>query len=107
TASYPHTDSLVVEFGPEVYQLDADLVVEQQGLVVTSMPLTLTRSTLDISGDLDGNGRTDIFDLLAVLRVVSSGVPADDNPERYDLNSDSRVDIFDVLDMLVRLRALH
>ncbi|MBW7996577.1 MAG: hypothetical protein FVQ81_08440 [Candidatus Glassbacteria bacterium] len=104
SAVYPRADSLLVEFGPEVYSLSGSLVVEQEGLTVTSYPLAVERPATDIAADLDGNGRTDIFDLLEILRVVSRGVPDGDDPARYDLNGDGRFDIFDLIDMLKRLR---
>ncbi len=43
--------------------------------------------------DLDGNSRTDIFDLLELLRSMSRG-------EGADVNNDGRRDIFDLLKLL-------
>jgi len=81
-----------------------ELVVEQDGLTVTSLPLTLVRTGSDVSADLDLNGRTDIFDLLALLRTISGGVPDGEELSRYDLNEDGELNVFDLLDLLQRLK---
>lgn len=53
-------------------------------------------------GDLDGNGRRDIFDLLALLRKLTGSAGQD---WEADLNYDGRVDIFDLLEMLRQIVA--
>ncbi len=104
STALPAIDSVVIEFPPEVYSMAVELAVEQDGLTITSLPLTLSRAATDISADLDHNGRTDIFDLLALLRALSRGVPEGDDPVGYDLNEDGSLDIFDLLDILQRLK---
>ncbi|MBN2290063.1 MAG: S8 family serine peptidase [Candidatus Glassbacteria bacterium] len=49
-------------------------------------------------GDVDGSGRVDIFDLLALLRLLA--VPGTLPPACADLNADCRLDIFDLLELL-------
>ncbi len=100
----PVAESIVVKFPPEVYSMDMELVVEQDGLTVTSLPLTLSRPATDISADLDRSGRTDIFDLLTMLGALSGRVPDGDELSRYDLNEDGTFNIFDLLDLLQRLK---
>ena len=104
TSALPAVDSVVVEFPPEVYSMAVELMVEQDGLTITSLPLMLTRSATDISADLDRSGRTDIFDLLALLRALSGRVPDGDELSRYDLNEDGTFNVFDLLDLLQRLK---
>ncbi|MBW7996046.1 MAG: M6 family metalloprotease domain-containing protein [Candidatus Glassbacteria bacterium] len=53
------------------------------------------------SGDLDGNGRVDIFDLLSLLQVLG-GKP--DTSGAGDLDGNGRVDIFDLIEILRLLR---
>jgi zinc carboxypeptidase len=104
TAALPAADSVVIEFPPEVYSMAVELVVEQDGLTVTSLPLSISRPATDISADLDRNGRTDIFDLLTLLRALKGGVPEGEDLWRYDLNEDGLLNIFDLLDLLQRLK---
>ncbi|HLA38717.1 MAG TPA: dockerin type I domain-containing protein, partial [Candidatus Glassbacteria bacterium] len=49
------------------------------------------------TGDVDSNDRTDVFDLLAMLRVISHQVEPTDCS---DLNRDGRTDIFDLITLL-------
>ncbi|MFH1071759.1 MAG: SUMF1/EgtB/PvdO family nonheme iron enzyme [Candidatus Glassbacteria bacterium] len=48
-------------------------------------------------GDVDGNSSINIFDLLALLKIISSRAPTNANS---DLNSNGRTDIFDLLELL-------
>jgi hypothetical protein len=49
-------------------------------------------------GDIDSNGKTDIFDLIEMLkRLKDKSLPYD---RHYDLNNDNKVNIFDFLEML-------
>lgn len=50
-------------------------------------------------GDIDGNGRTDIFDLLGLLRVLAGG-EGGGALTAADVNLDRKTDIFDLLEML-------
>ncbi len=49
-----------------------------------------------LPGDCNGDSKTDVFDLLALLKALSSGGQGG----QYDQNSDSRVDVFDLLALL-------
>ncbi len=104
TTALPAAGSVIVEFAPEVYSMPVELTLEQDGLSVTSLPLTLSRPATDVSADLDVNGKTDVFDLLALLKALSRGVPAGDDPARFDLNEDGKLNVFDLLDILRRLK---
>ncbi len=57
--------------------------------------------------DLDGDGRTSIFDLIALLKVLSFGAPAGEDASKYDLTGDGKVDIFDLLTLLKELSYLQ
>ena len=50
-----------------------------------------------VGGDVDGNGKVEIFDLLELLRVLSG--EASPSPGG-DVNSDNSIDIFDLLELL-------
>jgi len=52
------------------------------------------------SGDLDGNDRVDIFDLLGMLKMLGGSTTASGFA---DLDSNGKVDVFDLLQMLKRL----
>jgi len=52
------------------------------------------------SGDLDGNDRVDIFDLLGMLKMLGGSTAASGFA---DLDSNGKVDVFDLLQMLKRL----
>ncbi len=53
------------------------------------------------SGDIDGNGRADIFDLLRLLGVLGGRVEPGGGE---DVDGDGRVDIFDMLEILRIIR---
>jgi uncharacterized protein (DUF362 family) len=52
-----------------------------------------------LPGDCNGDSKTDVFDLLALLKALSSGSQGG----QYDQNSDGRVDVFDLLALLKTL----
>ena len=54
------------------------------------------RGNLPPKGDLDSNGKTNIFDLLGILKALSRG----ETSWEADLNYDGKVNIFDLLEML-------
>lgn len=70
-----------------------------------TIPLKAQNTSLTIgsspvsSGDVDGSGSTDIFDLLELLKVLSSGSPE----PKADVDGNGNVDIFDVLALLMLL----
>ena len=49
------------------------------------------------AGDLDSNGKIDIFDLLGLLKVLGGSQQAS---AAADTNGDGKVDIFDLLELL-------
>ncbi|MBW1696397.1 MAG: dockerin type I repeat-containing protein [Deltaproteobacteria bacterium] len=59
------------------------------------------RGNLPPKGDLDGNGKINIFDLLALLRAIIDS----ETGWAADLNYDGKVDIFDLLEMLRSLKS--
>ena len=48
-------------------------------------------------GDVNGDSRVDIFDLLSLLKVLGGQETGQDRLEAADVNQDSRADIFDLL----------
>ena len=71
-------------------------------LVAALIPLLLTRQVA-VSYDINDDGNTNIFDLLSMLGVLSSGNITYEAMGVYDLNADGKVNIFDLLAMLNRL----
>ncbi len=66
-------------------------------------PATLSASAeTHPAGDLDENGRVEIFDLLAMLRLLSGNPPTERQRRLADLerSPEGRIDIFDLLVML-------
>jgi hypothetical protein len=51
-------------------------------------------------GDVNGDSRVDIFDLLSLLKVLGGQETSQDRLEAADVNQDSRADIFDLLALL-------
>jgi len=49
-----------------------------------------------LAGDVDSSGRVDIFDLLALLKVLSEHA----STTKSDINSDGNVNIFDLIELL-------
>ena len=74
-------------------------------LVAVIQPAVFALDSYDpcpLAGDMNSDGRVDIFDLLALLQILAS-----DSQEFNlcaDLNGDGAVDIFDLLEMLYILQ---
>ncbi|MCE5273344.1 M6 family metalloprotease domain-containing protein [bacterium] len=51
-------------------------------------------------GDVDGNGKTDVFDLLSLLKSLSGTAPSGQNS---DVDENGKTDIFDLLALLKKL----
>lgn len=70
--------------------------------VFQARPVSIRASGLcPLAGDVNGDGRRDIFDLLALLRILSGSVPAN---ACSDLDRNGVTDIFDLPALLVLLR---
>jgi len=54
----------------------------------------------DTGGDVDGNGKTDVFDLLALLKSLSGTAPSGQNS---DVDGNGKTDIFDLLALLKKM----
>ena len=59
------------------------------------------RGSLPPKGDLDSNGKTNIFDLIGLLKAFSGG----EKGWEADLNYDGKVNVFDLLEMLMALKS--
>ncbi|MEA1996073.1 MAG: M14 family zinc carboxypeptidase [Gemmatimonadota bacterium] len=92
-ASFP-ADSLRVFFRENSFNGSAKLALYEGDRRVRTFRVSVSRP-VPSSYDVDRDGRIDIFDLLALLKALGSGVP-----EGCDVNSDGRVDIFDLIDLL-------
>jgi len=98
-------DSLIVKvsFNPRSAQAYTDSIFitsETQGGVKLAVDVT-GKGITPMSGDIDNNGKRDIFDLLELLRNLTSASPS----KKADVNSDGKVDIFDLLALLRLLSA--
>ncbi len=98
----PPADTLVAEFGETSYRATVALALYEGERRLRAIPLTLDR-TAGFAPDVDGNGRTNIFDLLGLLRGLAGSGHAP-SAERCDVDRNSRVDIFDLLALLQLLR---
>lgn len=80
-------------------------IVVQDNMNVVTLPAGAPQNTYSLKlleqtqvpGDIDGNDKIDIFDLLALLRVLGGSQPAS---FVSDVNSDGKTDIFDLLALL-------
>jgi len=61
---------------------------------------TFVSSYEKIKGDIDGNNKRDIFDLLVILKILGNKETNTDYIRRADLNGDGTTNIFDLLEML-------
>ncbi len=84
TAAGTHT----ITFAHESYLSASARVVGVAGSTVTVSDVTLS------GGDVNGDGRIDILDLVAVAAQFGSTSPS---PETADINADGQVDIVDVV----------
>ena len=100
------TDSLKIDFEQWVFNSSAKLVFFEGEQRIRTVTVELKRPH-EPDYDLTADGRTNVFDLLALLRVLTSGVPAGEDSSRYDLTGDSKVDIFDLLALLRKLSYLQ
>ncbi len=81
-----------------------ELVNEESGttLIPENAPTTCFALETAYEADLNGDEKTDIFDLLALLKVISgSGA----NSGTGDINKDGKINIFDLLSLLESLGA--
>ncbi|MCE5270560.1 dockerin type I domain-containing protein [bacterium] len=92
---------LAVSFTPAAGVTDADtLKVLHAGLGRYSLKLHLAGSGMEahaLKGDLDGNGKVDVFDLLELLKVLSGAHP---DSTASDLDGNGKTDVFDLLELL-------
>jgi hypothetical protein len=80
-------------------------IADDQGLSTVSDTLGF-RFAPFVAGDLDGDGGVDIFDLLAMLRILSgSAQPSAGELCTGDLDRSGKINIFDQLALLKRLAA--
>jgi len=100
------TDSLKVAIQPWVYNTSVKLAFFEGEQRISAVTVELLRPG-EPDFDLDGDGRTGVFDLLALLRALSSGVPAGEDVSKYDLTGDGRLNVFDLLALLRKLSDLH
>ena len=78
------------------------LAIYDQGARISSFPLELARQVA-VDFDINADGRIDIFDLLSLLGVLSSGAHTAEEVEVYDLNADGATNIFDLVELLNKL----
>jgi len=87
-----------VTFSPgEPGTFNDTVFITSDALGGTTLALPVSGSGITVlTGDVDGSGKTDIFDLLELLRVLSqkSSTPGS------DVNSDGKTNIFDLLEFL-------
>ena len=100
------TDSLKVAIEQWVYNSSVKLAFFEGEQRISTVTVELLRPG-EPDFDLDGDGRTGVFDLLALLRALSSGVPAGEDVSKYDLTGDGRLNVFDLLALLKKLSDLH
>ncbi len=73
------------------------IFITSDALGGTTLPLPVSGSGITIlAGDVDSSGRVDIFDLLALLKVLSEHA----STTKSDINSDGNVNIFDLIELL-------
>ena len=65
-----------------------------------SQPAALAAAASSHRGDLDENGKVDIFDLLGLLKALSGQDQTDRQKKIADIDSNGKVDIFDLLGVL-------
>ncbi|MBS3938723.1 MAG: S8 family serine peptidase [Peptococcaceae bacterium] len=72
-------------------------LTQSQQIVISSLTPILTANFILVSGDLNGDGRIDIFDIVIVSNAFGSALGQPHWDARADLNLDGRVDILDLV----------
>lgn len=98
-------DRLIIEYLPNFWTSDTDSLT-----VGGSFPQTIGEKAIDLfdpslgtPGDIDGNSKIDIFDLLNMLKVLGGTLVPSSEPRlavAADVDRNSRYDIFDLLALL-------
>ncbi|MEK6860661.1 MAG: dockerin type I domain-containing protein [Nanoarchaeota archaeon] len=71
------------------------VLVEEEKNTNKTEPNKTEEEIVCIKGDLDSNGKVDVFDLLAILKVLGGATNS-----KADINSDGKTDIIDLLALL-------
>ncbi|HUU28254.1 MAG TPA: M14 family zinc carboxypeptidase [archaeon] len=93
-------DSLRVAFGDSCFRADAELAIYDGDERIRTFRISLERPQPPVSYDINRDGRVNIFDLLALLKALGSGVPQGEQAASYDLNRDNAVNILDLIALL-------
>ncbi|MEA2063965.1 MAG: M14 family zinc carboxypeptidase, partial [Gemmatimonadota bacterium] len=96
-------NKLRLEFTGNLFGAELAFVVYEAGNRVRSFAFELEGPALAVDFDLDSDGAVNIFDLLSMLRVLSSGSPSPEQVISHDLDKDGKVNIFDLLGLLREL----
>jgi hypothetical protein len=103
-------DRLKIEFVPNYWTALTDSSAVLSGVSPQSLGnkvLDVFDPSLGLRGDVDGNGKIDIFDLLELLKVLGGRLSLTSNPRlalASDVDANAKVDIFDLLALLKLLK---
>lgn len=92
--SLPATVSLDTTFGDLSFS-EGTLYVNGSGPTPITPPATINLTINLIQGDVDCNGKVDVFDLRTVAAYYDQAVPP--APAKYDVKTDGTIDIFDLV----------
>ncbi|MCE5273130.1 fibronectin type III domain-containing protein [bacterium] len=99
-------DRLFIEYFPNYWTNDTDSSVVLQGSASFFIPAHTVQvydPNLGMRGDLDNNGKVNVFDLLDILKVLGGSKPvAGDQRLAFaaDVDGNGRYDVFDLLALL-------
>jgi len=99
SASLPAVTELAFELNDGVTTAPAVIGIYDGDRRVRSLAVSLPL-TSRLAYDLNASGQVDVFDLLALLKAISSHNSVGQATAAYDLNLDGRIDIFDLLILL-------
>lgn len=90
----PATVSLDTTYGNLIFS-EGTLYVNGSGPTPITPPSTINLTINLIQGDLDCNGKVDVFDLRTVAYYYDQAVPP--APAKYDVRTDGTIDIYDLV----------
>jgi len=99
-------DSLKVVFDQWAFNSSAKLAFFDGERRISTVTVELRRPG-EPDFDLNRDGRTNVFDLLCLLRALSSGMHGGEGESNRDLTGDGKVDIFDLLALIKKLSYLQ
>ena len=98
-------EKVILEKVANYWSSDADTLNYNRSFGTQSMQVTDPNAPSGNPGDVDGNGKLNIFDLLDLLKVMGDKItPTPQQAAASDVDGNGKIDIFDLLALLGKLK---